>query len=131
MDTLVNVNTSINVFSFFQHIAAERKRAAQIQLEIAEQKRGFGDAAFRNWLKRKQTEDEALKKEKTVQRELSKLKNQEKKERRKKAEESFNTWKVQKDLDLSLERTNQTHKSRSLSPPARGISVFYIHTFCS
>ena len=69
-----------------------------------------------------------MKKEKTVQRELSKLKTQEKKERRKKAEESFNTWKIQKDLDLSLERTNQRHKSRSLSPPARGnlVNLLYV-----
>lgn len=103
-------------------MAAERKRAAQLELEIAEQKRGVGELAFRNWLRRKTAEDEAIKKDKAVHREWSKLKEEERKERKKKAEESFNTWKLQKDLDQSLERTN---KARSLSPQPRG-KVLYL-----
>ena len=90
-------------------------------MEIEEQKLGVGDAAFRNWLRRKHEEDELMKKDKTVQRELQRLREEERKERRR-AKESFNTWKLQKDLDLSLQRSNERHRARSLSPRSRGIN---------
>lgn len=76
--------------------------------------------AFRNWLKQKREEDEVMKKEKTAQRELRKLKNEEKRERRQKAEETFNTWRLQKDVELSLQKSNEKHRAKSLSPPHRG-----------
>ena len=104
-----------------QKIAAEERKAAQKKLEIAEQRRGVGEAAFRNWLRRKQAEDEMMKKDKTVQRELHRLREQERDERRKRVQESFNTWKLQKDLDISLQRSNERHRARSLSPRSRGI----------
>lgn len=80
----------------------------------------MGQAAFRNWLKQKQEEDELMKKDRAAQRELCKLKDEEKRERRRKAEETFNTWKLQKDLELSLQKSNEKHRAKSLSPPPRG-----------
>ena len=80
----------------------------------------MGQAAFRNWLKQKQEEDELMKKDRAAQRELRKLKDEEKRERRRKAEETFNTWKLQKDLELSLQKSNEKHRAKSLSPPPRG-----------
>jgi hypothetical protein len=80
-----------------------------------------GQAAFRNWLKQKQEEDELMKKDRAVQRELRKFKDEEKRERNRKAEETFNTWKLQKDLELSLQKSNEKHRAKSLSPPHRGI----------
>ena len=79
----------------------------------------MGQAAFRNWLKQKQEEDELMKKDRAVQRELRKFKDDEKRERRRKAEETFNTWKLQKDLELSLQKSNEKHRAKSLSPPHR------------
>lgn len=66
-------------------------------------------------------EDEVLKKDRTVQREVRKLKEQEMKEKRKRAEESFSRWKSQKDLDLRLQRSNERHRTRSASPQKRGL----------
>lgn len=83
----------------------------------------MGQAAFRNWLKQKQEEDELRKKDRAVQRELRKFKDDEKRERRRKAEETFNTWKLQKDLELSLQKSNEKHRAKSLSPPHRGKKI--------
>ena len=80
----------------------------------------MGQAAFRNWLKQKQEEDELMKKDRVVQRELRKFKDDEKRERRRKADETFNTWKLQKDLELGLQKSNEKHRAKSLSPSHRG-----------
>lgn len=88
---------------------------------MAEQNRGVGQAAFKNWLKQKQQEDELMKKERAVQRELQRLREEEKKVRRRRAEESFNMWRVQKDMELRLQKSNERHRAKSLSPTPRGI----------
>ena len=92
----------------------------------------MGQAAFRNWLKQKQEEDELMKKDRAAQRELRKLKDEEKRERRQRAEETFNTWKLQKDLEISLQKSNEKHRAKSLSPP-RGTdtTLFLCYFVCS
>ena len=92
----------------------------------------MGQAAFRNWLKQKQEEDELMKKDRVVQRELRKFKDDEKRERRRKAEETFNTWKLQKDLELGLQKSNEKHRAKSLSPSHRGKKINTVQkSFCN
>lgn len=99
-----------------------REKAAQRELlESQRQQREVRSMAFQRWLKVKQNEDAARKKEQAYLNEVEKLRQQNKAEEKRRSKERFEMWKTQKDYESHLQRENEKEMSRIVTPLPRGM----------
>ena len=71
-------------------------------------------------LQRKHEEDEAVKKDQVKAAELARLERETVRERCRRSEAAFSSWKNHKDMAYETERQLSSRLQRSMTPPARG-----------
>lgn len=98
------------------------QKALQLELEREEQRRMTGKLAYQRWLKKKHEEDELLKKEKLIEKEVNRLKSAEREEAKQRVQETYRSWKQKKDVELKLQKELEREKARACSPAPRGIT---------
>lgn len=90
------------------------------QLESARQQRDSGRLAFKHWLKLKQDRTILKKKERVYRDQVERLKEESLAEDKMRAEESYQTWKNQKEFESKLHRKNEREINDMFSSPRRG-----------
>ena len=81
-----------------------------------------GKLAYQRWLKKKHEEDELLKKEKLIEKEVNRLKSAEREEAKHRVQETYRSWKQKKDVEVKLQKELEREKARACSPAPRGIT---------
>ena len=100
-----------------------KQKAAQLEIERQEQRRMVGKLAYQRWLRNKKEEDDLLKKERVLEKEVKRLKMAEKEEEKHRAQETFRSWKRQKAHEMKLQRQLEGEETRACSPTPRGTIV--------
>ena len=91
-----------------------------------EREEGRGREGERYWehflwcLQRKHEEDEAVKKDQVKAAELARLERETVRDRCRRSEAAFSSWKNHKDMAYETERQLSSRLQRSMTPPARG-----------
>ena len=94
-------------------------RAKKVEMERMEQQRAVSQVAYQRWLKTKQEEDLVLRKERDREREWRRLQEEEKRAAKRQAQETFNSWKQQKDSDTKFQKEVQQERELMLFTPFR------------
>ena len=89
-------------------------------MEEREQRRSISRQAYLRWTKERQEQDAILMKERMKEKETECLKAAERREQRKKASESFQSWKRVKDEELRLQRRLPEEPLWTFPSPSRG-----------
>lgn len=101
----------------------QKEREGRIDYE---QRRALANKAYSNWLRKKHEEDELAKRQRLVEREMRRLANEKKREDRKRVEESFAAWKMQKDVELRLQKKSKWNEEHLLpKPQSPGLDSLY------
>lgn len=103
----------------------------RMKLESGRQQRDAGRLAYQRWLKSKQDEDVLRKKERVYMNEVQRLQEESKIEEKRRAQERYKAWRVQKDFESKLQRKNEKDIANILSNPFRGRLIIILYSCIS